>query len=198
MEHDITVRGWLDGTTRLNAVPVAPHGSDEGNILRTFSLDFSKLTATTILDIHRAGAVSLGHHDYYHLRDGDYEGLTINGKPIDELLDTSGATHEIMNGKAHLWSDFDGRADVRFPDGTRMGLTAQAKLKGIPVNEQLGMLLWRRPNAPYICLEPTVGVQKDSEGNLRTDALDLGGPASRRGAALLYFTVGTELLSRDA
>lgn len=198
LKHDVTVRPWLNGTTRLNATPIAPHWSDEGNILRTFSLDSSKLTATTILDVHRSGAVSLGHHDYYHLRDGDYEGFTINGKSIDTLLDAPGATDEVMSGKAHLWSDFDGKADVRFPDGTRLGITAQAKLRGIPINEQLGMLLWRRPNAPYICLEPTIGVQKDGEGNLRTEALDLGGPDSRRGAALLYFTVGTELLSRDA
>jgi galactose mutarotase-like enzyme len=133
-------------------------------VRRAFKLEDSALTVSTTIMSEDPLKTSLGHHDYYTLEAGKYEGLTINGQPLDDLLEEKGATEAIMNGDARFWPHFGGHADVQFPAGRQLRITANAQHERLDRTGETGMMLWRRPDAPYICLEPVLGVEPTGSG----------------------------------
>jgi hypothetical protein len=135
-------------------------------VRRRFELGENAFTAWTLV---RAGDTaidtSIGHHDYYPLARGDYDGLTVNGQSLDALLDEEGATQAIMNGSSRLWEGYDGtNAAVQFPNGMEIDVAAEAVALGQAGNVEMSMLLWREPGAEYLCFEPALGVTKTALG----------------------------------
>lgn len=155
----------------LQLEPTLPEGMPQ--LMRSFQLYPSNVRMATHLTTHKEGVrTSIGHHDYYPLENGDYLGLAFNGGSIDDLIGQKGATEAVMNGEARFWPGFGdtGVVNVRFPNEMVLTISALAiSYEGSKINN-LGMLLWRAPDAPFICLEPTLGVI-ERQGKLRTDDL---------------------------
>lgn len=172
VDYNPTDRARGAGVESLSVYAELPR--DMTPFTRTFRLRPSRLSvSTSVTALGEPISTSIGHHDYYSLEDGDYDGLTLNGRSIDELLG-AGATEAVMNGEARFWSGFGetGKVDVRFPNDTALKISAFAlSLKGSQI-DSLGMLIWRRSDAPYICLEPTLGVV-DTPSGLETDQANI-------------------------
>jgi len=182
-----TKRPEPDEETSFEHEAVVPQGVIA--VRRGFNLEDSALTVTTTIMSEDPVSTSLGHHDYYTLEDGKYNGLAVNGQHLDDLLEEKGAAEAVMNGSARFWPGFGGQADVRFPSGRHMRITATARHEKLDRTGETGMLLWRRPDAPYICLEPVLGVEP-ARDSLATRELYL----DEMGTATLQ--VRTELLTR--
>ena len=146
-----------DGPNGEKRVAFQAMRSDDGlGLTKVFELtDGTTLSSDTI--IYNSGAestqTSLGEHYYFALADENSNGLTVNGRTLDELLGENAET-DIMAGKPHFWPLFDGEVELNFPAGHSMRLSAE--FTG-GTKSEIGMLVWHRPGSPSICFEPTVG-----------------------------------------
>ncbi len=119
---------------------------------------------------------SIVSHDYFALAEGNMEGLTINGKSIDELLVDperylekpedyagNGAQDHLLNHEdgTLFWDGFEGEAVIRFPAGHTIRFTATFDGE---TSYPLAMWLWRKKSddghTDTICFEPIVGVDR--------------------------------------
>jgi hypothetical protein len=116
--------------------------------------------------------LSLGEHFYFKMPAGSAGELRIyqgSDKPqtIDGLLG-DGSSDLVDEGIAQFWSDFGGQAGVIMPNGDKIAITASLaeRNQSTPdLQRHLGMLIWRRPGASFICLEPTAGYDIDGSND---------------------------------
>lgn len=127
---------------------------------------------TNTLPVRLAG--SLGEHLYFAMPEGGAADIRIDGEGIDTLIG-QGASEAIDSGKAQFWDGYQGRSEVALPHGTRLTIGSEIKVQGTVsarIGGSLGMLMWRRPGEPYVCLEPTLGYGIDgSNDNLVFDPM---------------------------
>lgn len=153
---------------------------DVTTLARWFKLSATQLWVTTGIVAKALGTTrtSVGHHDYYRLRDeGDIEGLTINDQRIDDFLGEQGAAREILQGTPRWLPELPERIEVGLPSGRRLAIKAWGESTPYPYlntfSERMGMLLWHRQGTPSICFEPTMGVGGEDVEALKTDSLVL-------------------------
>lgn len=146
-----------DGPNGEKRVAFQAMRSDNGlGLTKVFELtDGTALSSDTIIYNSEADPIrtSLGEHYYFALANENSNGLTVNGKTLDELLGKN-AENSVMNGKPLFWQSFNGEAEISFPAGHNIRLSAEFT-GDIP--SEMGMLVWHRPGSPSICFEPTVG-----------------------------------------
>lgn len=134
---------------------------------------------------------SLGDHNYFIMAGENPEELLINGQNLDNLLGKPGAARKIMNGEPHFWQGFGydagGQAIVQLPGGRviqiNVGTDSQQQ------SASLGMLLWRRPGTPSVCLEPSLGVMEMTTQGLDQRALHLAHGAVTSAALVVKTTL---------
>ena len=102
---------------------------EEGGLLleKFFSLSPSSLEShTKVSNLDPVTErTSLGEHKYFNLEGGNFEGLKINGKTLDELLGEGSLAHLMHDADGTpSWLDFKGEAKIDFPAGYSLNLSA--------------------------------------------------------------------------
>lgn len=109
---------------------------------------------------------SMGKHYYFTLKNGDPEGLLLDGKTIDEIFEP-GTQDAIRGGESRIISDFDGSVDIHFPAGHDVRLSAEGRVGNEVANHMLQLMLWHlsgeKPGekSESFCIEPTFGYVED-------------------------------------
>jgi hypothetical protein len=136
--------------------------SDAGTgIIKSFELSDSALESSTQLwgSDTETEHTSMGEHSYFTLDNEEFDGLTVNGKSLDELMG-EGSLDAVKTGGTLNWQGFGGEAIIEFPAGHQIKLSAD-----FVGNSKYPVVLWiwHRPDSPSICFEPVVGVAPDNE-----------------------------------
>lgn len=169
VEHKVV----KEGTTSLGECMVllsARLPAEMPAVSRGFTIGASRArlgTALTNVWPDRGGATSLGEHLYFDMPEGTAADVRINGQTVDELF-APDAAKQIDDGIAQFWPSFPGQAEVVMPDERRFRLEVAAVPAGavsISATARGGMLLWREPGKPFICLEPTLGYGIDGSND---------------------------------
>lgn len=136
----------------------AKRGDGGIGVTKLFNLGEDNLiTETTLTNPEGADAhTSLGEHLYFNLKDEIFDGLTVNGLTLDELLG-EGSLQTIKSGEAIFWPGFNGSATITFPAGYNVEIKASST--GTNTDEAAGMLVWHKPDSSSICFEPTIGLE---------------------------------------
>lgn len=132
--------------------------SDNGiGVSKLFTLDADSLvTETTLYNPDESLAqTSLGEHLYFTLENEIFDGLTVNGHNLDELLG-AGSLETIKHGDPLFWKSFDGDATIHFPAGHDIEI--HADVTNSSEGAALGMLVWHKTDSSSICFEPTLGL----------------------------------------
>jgi hypothetical protein len=157
----------LSGDTEKVMIMRPVHSQEDQTLKKSFWLSESQLT--TITSVGNLGrttlSTSIGAHDYYRLTDENPNGLLVNGQTIDELFEETGKLDEIMSGKTGIIDNFSS-ANISFPAGYEINLTARGMANGKPANELVGLMIWHRPGTQSICFEPTLGHDSSERNDL--------------------------------
>lgn len=156
--HEFTAVDTAEGQKRLAFQAVR---SDLGlGLAKVFVLADSVMTShTTAFNSEGTpAATSLGEHLYFNLKDANTNGLKINDLSLDQLLG-EGSTKKVMDGGSIFWPDFTGNVVIDFPAGHSVELHVETDGADL---DQVGMLVWHRPNTESICFEPTLGLKDDN------------------------------------
>ena len=146
-----------DESTGAKAMALQAKRSDSGlSLVKTFILREAALATKTTIRSSEATAeqTSIGEHLYFTLPGENFHGLKVNGRSLDQLLG-QGSQEAVQHGDTLYW-DFGGQADIDFPAGHRIRLSAQ--FEG-DTKYPLAMWIWKRPGSPSICFEPIAGVK---------------------------------------
>jgi hypothetical protein len=131
--------------------------SDNGlSLSKTFVLTESALTTHTTIrsSSETSEDTSVGEHIYFSLADGKFDGLTVDGKSLDELLG-DGSQEEVSKGGT-LYYAFNGETTITFPAGHTVRLSAAFEGE---TKYPVALWVWKRPGSNSICFEPVVGVE---------------------------------------
>jgi hypothetical protein len=160
--------------------------------LRNFFLSPSRFAAITSLINPITQPVlrtSLGEHYYFKMPTGSVRDIRFNSNDTVDGMLGRGVSDKIAAGNAAFWPEYSGEVRVSLPGMPRFKLKAEvvgqtARPKG-PVRPgvdvmyddtvikqspaaKLGMLIWKRPGEPYVCLEPTFGYHPEDGNDLLT------------------------------
>ncbi len=123
-------------------------------------------TATNNTD--EVARTSIGEHFYFPLPEGDASEVEINGRSLDAWLGR-GAVGRIMRGEPILKELTGQPLEIALP-GLQFTMQATPGKHGALHESPLALTAWKRDEfAPYICLEPTIGVHPTSSGICNED-----------------------------
>ncbi len=151
-----------DGPNGEKRVALQMKRSDSGVVIaKTFELTGNKLTRTTTISNPGTEVVETSEleHDYYAVPEKRIGEVTINGRSLNELYVSD--TEREEDGTLYL-RDFDGEAEIIFPDGRHVLLTAT--FDGVSKYPLL-LEVWHRPDTDSLSIEPAAGLRTDAEND---------------------------------
>lgn len=151
-----------DGPHGEKRVALQMKRSDSGvGIAKTFELTGNSLTRTTTISNPGPGTVETSEleHDYYAVPEERIGEVMINGRSLSEIYASDVEREE--DGTLYL-RDFDGEAEIIFPDGRRVRLTAT--FNGVSKYPLL-LEVWHRPDTDSLSIEPAAGLRTDAEND---------------------------------